>query len=181
MVNLIDPVVSQPHLDLDLVQWATAYVLNSDDSPVFANGIQDVSQAAPDLIYLYPYYLEDKPDNCATVRSTDIWVNNYNPTRRARVQFGIRMPLLKTTEATPSIAWSAQKRATAAAEAMLQVLRSNGSAGSGVAVTYKTLPSGRNVLAFTKARISKQGEDRSKRFTSTVEFEMLYVDIVPVA
>lgn len=166
MSLLIDPVVGQPHLAMDLVQHFVANVLNADNSPVFVNGVADNNNTDPTLIYLLPYYLEEKPDNCAVIRVTDKDPNGENPVRRASVTVVFRMPL----SADQTV--SAQSRSSAAAEALVQWLRPNG-----VVRTHQTLPSGRLARIFSRVLNTPLGEDNSRRFTTNVTFDLLYLDI----
>ncbi len=144
-------------------------MLKTDNSTNFIDGIPN-NEAAEDLskIYLLPYYLEDKPANCGVVRVRDTGGEGESPIRTAHVDITFRQ---KADTAVPPV-FSAQKRASQAAEAVLQWIRP-----SGQVRTYETLPSGRVVLLFKNAMTRPEGEDGSKRFMAAVEFDIIYRDI----
>ncbi len=166
MTLLIDPVANQPHIAWDLAQHLVASVLNTDTTPVFVDDIPDNKAADTGLIYMVPFYLEDKPSLQAVVRVTPKTANGNNPLRTASVVVGIRMA--KSLDDT----YSAQQRAAAAAEALVKWMQPSGSL-----LTYQTLPSGRLVRSFSNALNQTVGEDGSKRFIANVTFDILYLDI----
>ncbi len=168
----IDPVVGQPHIELDLVQHFVAQILASTGPDVanFTNGCVDVKSANPAQIALYPYYYEDKPDNAGVVRVVDRESNGEVPIRWADCQVSFRMPKTGTGAAT----LAAQKRAMAAAEALRVWMRPNGVVRT---ETDSTLPSGRLVRLWNNSKVTPEGEDGSDRFIATVTFEIMYLDI----
>ncbi len=166
------PVALQPHLALDLVRHFAAEILALDSSPNFYEGIASNNAPIADRIYLYPFYLEDKPDNAGVVRVVDKEPGNESPLRTAGVTVTFRMPKDGVAGAS---GLSGQKRALAAAEALLHWLRPH----KGLIRTEvdSTLPSGRAIKRWSKASITSVGEDGMGRFMATVSFEILYADI----
>lgn len=161
----IVPVAAEPHLAKDLIEYFVASMLKAGSVTNFVDGIPD-NNATEDLtkIYLLPFYLEDKPANCGVVRVADRDPDGESPIRQASVTVAFRQKASGT--------FSAQRRALAAAEALAQFLRPDG-----VVRTYATLASGRIVLAFKNVVTRPEGEDGDKRFTATVEFDIMYRDI----
>ncbi len=166
MTLLVDPIVGQPHIAKDLVQLFVAQILNNDTTPVFSDGIPDNAAADTGLIYLLPFYLEDKPSCQGVIRVVPKTTRAENPIRTASVTVGLRMP--KSVDGNVS----AMARVAAAANALTLWLKPNGSVRG-----ETTLPSGRLVRQFKNALDPMVGEDSSKRFLTNVTFDIFYLDI----
>lgn len=170
----LTPVVLQPHLALDLSQHFVAQIVASTgpDVPNFVSGVLNNNSVDEGKVYLFPFYMEDKPANCGVVRTRDKTSNGNNPQREAYVTVGFRLPDWK--DPATGVTHSGQKRATQACETILAWIKPNGVTRT---ETDGTLPSGRLARLWKNPLIAPDGEDTSKRFMATITFELLYLDI----
>jgi len=158
----IVPVNDTTDLAYDFLKQLVAKILNGS-SPNFVDGATADQIANPQegLIYLYPGFWEDQPDDAGFVNAQENEALGSEPFRNARVIIALRCK-------AGSSAFSGRQKVNAAAAAIEKFLRPD----PGFELTLDTLPSGRRVLAYENVTRKSGGQDSSQRDQAIVEFTL---------